>query len=84
MKRSACFLILLLPLFALPAAAAEPVTNQPPQKRELPAQAPPTVRPAEEKTTAKPQNKPPAPKAESFTPSERIDADAVVAFPADI
>jgi hypothetical protein len=76
--------MLLLPLFALPTAAAEPVTNQPPQKKALPAQTPPTVRPAAKETTAKPQQKPDAPKAESFTPSERIDADAVVAFPADI
>ncbi|MEA3241200.1 MAG: hypothetical protein U9P37_06485 [Pseudomonadota bacterium] len=84
MKKSACPLILLLLLFAVTATAAEPVNNHQLQKKESPKQTQPAVKMEDEKTTAKPQKKPPDIRVKSFTPSEKIDADAVIAFPVDI
>ena len=71
-----CFLVFLIT--ALPVTAAEPVNRQS-QGNEPPRQTQPV---AEKEQVVKPQQKGPALK--SFTPSEKINADAVVAFPVDI
>ncbi|MEA3546211.1 MAG: hypothetical protein U9R66_00990 [Thermodesulfobacteriota bacterium] len=71
-----CFLILLL--LSMPAVAAEPVNRQP-EGKEVPKQTLPVT---EQEKVARPQKKPSTLK--SFTPSEKIAADAVVTFPVDI
>lgn len=72
------FCCLILILFSVTTAAAEPVN------RQLQGKEPsgPTLPVTEQEKVAKPQKKPPVLKF--FTPSEKIDADAVVAFPVDM
>ena len=84
MKKLCC---LLLILFSLTAAAAEPVSRHTPlpQGEKPPPQAqtkqePPPSR--ELNKTEKPPKKPP--EVKPFIPSEKIGADDVVAFPVDI
>ncbi|NOQ47123.1 MAG: hypothetical protein GQ559_10725 [Desulfobulbaceae bacterium] len=75
MIRICCLMLVLL---SMPAAAAESVNRQP-EGKEPPRQTQPV---AENEKVVKPQKKRPALKP--FIPSEKIDADAVVAFPVDI
>lgn len=72
------FCCLILILFSVTATAAEPVNRQLQGKKPSGQTLPVT----EQEKVAKPQKKPPVLKF--FTPSEKIDADAVVAFPVDI
>lgn len=74
------FCCLILILFSVTATAAEPVNRQP-QGKEPSGQTLPATETEQEKV-AKPQKKPPV--LIFFTPSEKIDADAVVAFPVDM
>ena len=82
--------VLLLILFSLSAAATEPPTRnktQAPEKkitRQVLPQPEPQPQPDKRiKTTGKkPAKKPP--EVTPFIPSEKINADAVVAFPVDI
>jgi hypothetical protein len=85
MKKLCC---LLLILFSLTAAAAEPPARnktQTPEKKTtqqvLPQQKPQPDKKI--KTTGKTPAKK-SPEITPFIPSEKIDADAVVAFPVDI
>lgn len=78
--------VLLLILFSLSAAATEPPTRnktQAPEKKTT-RQVLPEPQPDKRiKTTGKkPAKKPP--EVTPFIPSEKINADAVVAFPVDI
>lgn len=72
------FCCLILILFSMPAIAAEPVNRQP-EEKEVPKQTLPVT---EQEKVTRTQKKPSALKP--FTPSEKIAADAVVAFPVDI
>ncbi len=72
------FYCLILLLFSIPAVAAEPINRQP-EGKEAPNHAQSVV---EKKKEVTQQKKPSSLK--SFTPSEKIAADAVVAFPVDI
>lgn len=84
MKKLCC---LLLILFSLTAAAAEPVNKH---ERQAPEKKPPRqVLPKQKllpsgeiNKTEKAKKKPP--EVKTFIPSEKIDADAVVSFPVDI
>ena len=76
MMKFCCLLVFLMTAF--PVTAAEPVNRQP-ERKELPKQTLPVTK--QEKVT-RPQKKSSALK--SFTPSEKIAADAVVTFPVDI
>ena len=84
MKKLYC---LLLILFSLTAAAAEPVSRhaplpqgeKPPQQAQTKQKPPPSQK---LNRTEKPPKKPL--KVKPFIPSEKIGADDVVAFPVDI
>lgn len=84
MKKLCC---LLLILFSLTAAAAEPVSRhtplpqggKPPPQTQTKQKPPPSRK--LDKTEKSPKK---SPKVKPFIPSEKIGADEVVAFPVDI
>ncbi len=84
MKKSCCILLIL---FSLTAAAAEPVSRHvlPPAGKQPLRQAQTKPKPSSSQKMSKTKKQPKKqPEAKSFIPSEKIGADEVVAFPVDI